>query len=351
MEFKIKRLIVTGGAGFIGSHFVRLSIEKGFNVTVIDKLSYSSSLEALKDMRNYKNFEFFKGSILDEKFLSKIFREKKYDALINFAAETHVDRSIENSADFVLTNVLGVQKLLDLSLGLHKKNQSFKFIQISTDEVFGSIESGSFCENSKYKPNSPYAASKASGDHLVFSYYKTYGLPVIITNCSNNYGNNQFPEKFVPLLIMKALQNLYLPIYGDGNQMRDWINVKDHCDAIMLILDQGNIGEQYLIGADNCIRNIDMAEKICNSLDDLLPLKNNSYKNLIKFVSDRPGHDFRYSISSNKIKNELGWRPKIDLDKGLKETITWYLNNKKIWERILKEKYSGQRLGLNKLIR
>lgn len=350
MEYEIKKLIVTGGAGFIGSHFVRLCIEKGFNVTVIDKLSYSGSLEALNDVRNNKNFEFFQRSILDDKFLLEIFREKQYDALINFAAETHVDRSIENSSDFVLTNVLGVQKLLDLSLDLHKKNQRFKFIQISTDEVFGSIKNGSFSENSKYKPNSPYAASKASGDHLVLSYYKTYGLPIIITNCSNNYGSNQFPEKFVPLLIIKALQNLYLPIYGDGNQMRDWINVKDHCEAILLILDQGNIGEQYLIGAENCIRNIDMAEKICTLLDDLLPLKNKSYKNLIKFVSDRPGHDLRYSINSNKIKNELGWRPKIEFDEGLKETIKWYLNNKKIWEKILKEKYSGQRLGLNKLI-
>jgi len=350
LEHKIKKLIVTGGAGFIGSHFVRLSIEKGFKVTVIDKLAYSGSLETLNDIRYNKNFEFFQGSIIDDEFLLKIFKEKQYDALINFAAETHVDRSIENSADFVLTNVLGVQKLLDLSIDLYKKNQNFKFIQISTDEVFGSIKSGGFNENSKYKPNSPYAASKAGGDHLVLSYYNTYGLPVIITNCSNNYGNNQFPEKFVPLLIIKALQNLHLPIYGDGNQMRDWINVKDHCDAIMLVLDQGNIGEQYLIGADNCIRNIDMAEKICNLLDDLLPIKNKSYKDLIKFVSDRPGHDFRYSINSNKIKNELGWRPKIDFDEGLKETIKWYLDNKKIWKKILNEKYSGERLGLKKLI-
>lgn len=307
-------------------------------------------MESLNDIRNNKKFEFFQGSILDDKFLLEIFKEKQYDALINFAAETHVDRSIENSEDFVLTNVLGVQKLLDHSLDLHRKNKNFKFIQISTDEVFGSIKSGSFNENSKYKPNSPYAASKAGGDHIVLSYYKTYGLPVVISNCSNNYGNNQFPEKFIPLLIIKALQNLNLPIYGDGNQMRDWINVKDHCDAIMLVLDQGNIGEQYLIGADNCIRNIDMAKKICSSLDELLPLKNKSYKNLIKFVTDRPGHDFRYSIDSKKIKNELGWRPKIDFDEGLKETIEWYLKNKKIWKKILKEKYSGKRLGLNKLI-
>ena len=346
----MKKILITGGAGFIGSHFVRLSIEKGFNVTVVDKLSYASSLEALDDIRNNPNFEFFQGSILDNKFLSEISKEKQYDALINFAAETHVDRSIENAEDFVSTNILGVQKLLDLSLDLHKKKQSFKFIQISTDEVFGSTESGSFNENSKYKPNSPYAASKAGGDQIVLSYYQTYGLPVIITNCSNNYGNYQFPEKFVPLLIIKALQNLNLPIYGDGNQMRDWIHVRDHCDAIMLILNEGNIGEQYLIGADNCIRNIDMAKKICNFLDELLPLKNKSYKNLIKFVTDRPGHDFRYSIDSNKIKNELGWHPKIDFDKGLKETIKWYLNNKKIWEKILKEKYSGERLGLDKLI-
>ena len=346
MELIIKNLLITGGAGFIGSYFTELSIDKGCEVTVIDKLTYSSSKEKINEFKKFKNFNFFHGSILDKNLITHILSMTKYDAIINFAAESHVDRSIENSSEFVLTNTLGVENLLSVSMKLSLKNKDFKFIQISTDEVFGSIAEGSFTENSKYKPNSPYAASKAAGDHLVYSYFKTYGYPGIITNCSNNYGASQFPEKFVPLLIIKALQGSSLPIYGNGAQMRDWIHVKDHCDAIMLIFENGKIGEQYLIGADNCIRNIDMANKICNILNDFKPLKFKKYNDLIHYVKDRPGHDFRYSINSNKIKKQLGWTPKIEFENGLKQTINWYINNQTIWKKILKNKYSGKRLGL-----
>jgi dTDP-glucose 4,6-dehydratase len=346
LELNIKNLLITGGAGFIGSYFTKLSLDEGFNVTVIDKLNYASSIDKIKKFKKFKNFEFFHGSILDETLLISILTKKNYDAIVNFAAETHVDRSIESSSEFVLTNTLGVEKLLSISKEHCLKNKNFKFIQISTDEVFGSILTGSFTEKSKYQPNSPYAASKAAGDHLVYSFYKTYGYPGIITNCSNNYGENQFPEKLVPLLIIKALQGLRLPIYGNGAQMRDWIHVQDHCDAIMLILYRGKIGEQYLIGADNCIKNIDMANKICNILNEIKPPKSYKYNDLIHYVKDRPGHDFRYSINSSKIKKQLGWIPKINFNNGLKQTINWYVNNKKIWEKILKNKYSGERIGL-----
>lgn len=346
MEFEIKNLLITGGAGFIGSHFVKLSIKNGYNVTVIDKLTYSGSIETIAKFKYLENFEFIHGSILDDELLNNMLSKRRYDAIINFAAETHVDRSIENSSDFVITNTLGVQKLLSSSMKLFHKNKNFKFIQISTDEVFGSIKDGKFTESSKYEPNSPYAASKAGGDHLASSYYRTFGFPSIITNCSNNYGKNQFPEKLVPLLIIKALQKKKLPIYGNGQQMRDWIHVDDHCRAIMLILEDGKIGEQYLIGGDNCIQNIDMAIKICELLDEKIPLKKYSYKNLIEYVKDRPGHDYRYSINSKKIKEQLGWKPKIDFYDGLRDTINWYIDNEIIWKKIQEDNYSGERIGL-----
>ena len=231
-------------------------------------------------------------------------------------------------------------------MDLFLNNRDFKFIQISTDEVFGSIAKGNFTEDSKYDPNSPYAASKAGGDHIVSSYCRTFNFPGIITNCSNNYGGNQFPEKLVPLLIIKAIQNKSLPIYGNGKQMRDWLHVDDHCKALMILLEKGIGGERYLIGGNNCIQNIEMAKNICKILDEVKPLDNKKYGSLIKFVEDRPGHDQRYSIDSSKIQNILGWSPKITFQDGLKETVNWYVNNKKIWEKIIRNNYSGERIGL-----
>ena len=231
-------------------------------------------------------------------------------------------------------------------MDLMNKNKSFKFIQVSTDEVFGSIEQGKFNEQSPYKPNSPYAASKAGADHLISSYCKTFNFPGIITNCSNNYGPNQFPEKLVPLIIVKALQNQIIPIYGQGQQIRDWIHVEDHCSALLSILDKGKNGSQYLIGGDNCIKNIDMAISICKNLDEIKPLENKKYENLISFVQDRPGHDQRYAVDSDKIKSDLNWKPQINFNLGLKQTIKWYIDNDVWWKETFKENYSGNRIGL-----
>ena len=338
--------MVTGGAGFIGSHFTKLALTRGYAVSVIDKLTYSGSIKNLIKLKEVNNFEFIEGSILDEILLDKVFKNKQYNAILNFAAETHVDRSIENSSEFLLTNILGVQKLISSSMKLLQENKNFKFIQISTDEVFGSIEDGHFDERSMYSPNSPYAASKAGGDHLLSSYCKTFDFPGIITNCSNNYGSNQFPEKLVPLLITKALQKKQLPIYGNGKQIRDWLHVDDHCNALMYILEKGISGNQYVIGGDNCIKNIDMALNICSLLDEIKPLKNMKYKKLIKFVKDRPGHDQRYSVNASKIKNELGWSPRVEFLDGLRDTVNWYINNENWWKNILPYNYDGQRLGL-----
>ena len=229
---------------------------------------------------------------------------------------------------------------------LMNKNKKFKFLQVSTDEVFGSIEQGKFNEESPYNPNSPYAASKAGADHLISAYFKTFNFPGIITNCSNNYGPNQFPEKLVPLIIIKALQDKMIPIYGQGQQMRDWLHVDDHCSALLSILDKGKNGSRYLIGGDNCIKNIDMAISICKILDQMKPLQNKKYENLINFVQDRPGHDQRYAVNSNKIKSDLNWEPKINFNLGLKDTIKWYIDNDNWWKKILKENYSGNRIGL-----
>lgn len=301
----------------------------------------------LIELTNKKKFNFIKGSILDENLLKKLFKKEKFDAVINFAAETHVDRSIENSSNFTSSNVLGVQKLIDQSMILFRENKKFKFIQISTDEVFGSITEGSFNELSPYSPNSPYAATKASGDHLVSAYFKTFNFPGIITNCTNNYGKNQFPEKLIPLLIIKALQKKNLPIYGNGNQMRDWLHVNDHCNAIMEVLNKGKPGSRYMIGGNNCMRNLDIALKICQIFDNIKPLNKMKYEDLIIFVKDRPGHDLRYSVDASKIKIELNWTPKVNFTEGLIDTIHWYINNKGWWEDIQKNSsYKGQRIGL-----
>ena len=346
-----RKILVTGGSGFIGSNFIMQQIAVKNMILNLDKLTYAGNHENLKSIQNNNNYQFFHGDICDKNTLNRIISEFKPDALINFAAESHVDRSIDNPINFVETNVLGTAVLLEQALNYWKeKNNNFRLIHISTDEVYGSVdEIGSFTEHSRYNPSSPYSASKASSDHLVRAWHKTYDLPIIITNCSNNYGPYQFPEKLIPLIISNCLDEKPLPLYGDGSNIRDWLYVKDHCNALSTILNKGKIGETYNIGGDNEIKNLDIVKTICKILDKLRPReKNISYSKLITFVSDRPGHDHRYSIDSTKIRAELGWFPKENFDTGIEKTINWYLKNEKWWRNIQNSTYSQERLGLRK---
>ena len=348
-----KRILVCGGAGFIGSQYIRALLKKKYKIFNLDLLTYAASLKNLLDFKKEKNYEFFKGDIGDKKKIKFILEKFKPDFIINFAAETHVDRSIDNPNTFIKTNILGVYNLLVNSLEywnkIKKKKKRFKFIQISTDEVYGSVEKGSSIESSNIIPNSPYAASKSSADHLVFSFYKTYNFPAIIVRSSNNYGPYQFPEKLIPLIILNALENKNLPIYGNGKHIRNWIHVEDNVEALKKILIKGKIGNIYNVGGDEEINNIVLVKKICKILDKVKPRENKEkYESLIRFVIDRPGHDKRYSLNSNKIKKKFKWKPKIDIDTGLKLTINWYLNNRNWWEPIRKYKYKGERLGKNK---
>ena len=321
-------MLITGGCGFIGSNFVRYELEKydSINIVNLDKLTYAGNLENLLDIQEkYKDrYVFVKGDILDAKLVRQIIAKNKIDTIINFAAESHVDRSIMDSSEFMKTNILGVQTLLDIAKQVGIK----RFIQISTDEVYGDLpEEGCFEEETPVAPNSPYAASKASADMLVKAYFHTYQLPVIITRCSNNYGSYQFPEKLIPLMITNALQSKPLPIYGDGTNIRDWIHVIDHSRAIDLVLQKGEIGEIYNIGANNERTNIDIAKFILKRL--------NKSETLIKFVKDRLGHDRRYAINADKIKSQLGWKPIYDFEDGLKQTISWYIENENWWKSII----------------
>jgi len=320
-------MLVTGGCGFIGSNFIRYELEKysSINIVNLDKLTYAGNLENLLDIqKDYKDrYAFVKGDILDAGLVKQIIAENKIDIIINFAAESHVDRSIIDPAEFMKTNILGVQTLLDIA----KQAGIKRFIQISTDEVYGDLPGeGYFREETPLAPHSPYAASKASADMLVGAYYHTYQLPVIITRCSNNYGPYQFPEKLIPLMITNALQSKTLPIYGDGTNVRDWIHVIDHSRAIDLVLQKGEIGEIYNIGANNERTNINIAKFILKRLE--------KSETLIKFVKDRPGHDRRYAINADKIKNQLGWKPVYDFEDGLKQTISWYVDNRAWWKSI-----------------
>ena len=329
-------LLVTGGAGFIGSNFI-IDCIKNFNEKVInlDKLTYAGNLENLSEVKDNSNYQFIEGDILDSSLVNEIFAKYKPSAVVHFAAESHVDRSIDNPNNFLQTNIIGTFNLLESSKiywdNLAKTEKlKFRFLHISTDEVFGSLseQDEPFSEDNRFEPNSPYSASKASSDHLARAWNRTYGLPIITTNCSNNYGPYQFPEKFIPLMILNALDNKKLPIYGDGNYIRDWIYVKDHCDAIFKILKLGAVGEDYNIGGENHKKNIDIVNQICNILDELRPKSDQkSYKNLITFVKDRPGHDRRYAINANKISKELKWKPKETFNTGLQKTISWYLSN------------------------
>ncbi|NJL60599.1 MAG: dTDP-glucose 4,6-dehydratase [Methylacidiphilales bacterium] len=328
-------ILVTGGAGFIGANFVLMARNEGWaNIVNLDKLTYASNLETLAELQEDTNYHFVSGDISNLELVSYLLEQYQPEAIINFAAESHVDRSILSPEDFVQTNVVGTFKLLEASKIYwqklsSQKQQQFRFLHVSTDEVYGSLNQTepAFREDTPYAPNSPYAASKAASDHFVRAYYHTYGLPTLTTNCSNNYGPRQFPEKLIPLIILNALEGKSLPIYGDGQNVRDWLYVTDHCEAIYLVLKQGKIGETYNIGGLNEQTNLSVVEKICAILDELAPKSDFLYSSLITFVKDRPGHDRRYAIDCSKIKRELDWQPKENFDSGLLKTVQWYLHN------------------------
>ena len=347
----MKNIIVTGGSGFIGSNFILNHIMfKESKILNLDKLTYAANNENLIQIAESPNYNFVKGDIGDRKLVESIFREFVPDIIVNFAAESHVDRSIDSPDNFMKTNILGTLNLLNISLDYFNSKKPIKFIHVSTDEVFGSlkINENPFTEDSQYRPSSPYSASKASSDHLVKSWHTTYNLPTIITNCSNNYGPYQFPEKLIPLIIANCIDEKPLPVYGDGSNIRDWIYVNDHCKAINLIIEGGRVGENYNIGGHNEVKNIDIVNTICLLLDDLQPRINGSYKNLITFVKDRPGHDFRYGIDSSRLQQDLGWKPEESFDSGLKKTVKWYLENESWWRNIQNTRYHQERLGLTK---
>lgn len=324
------KILVTGGAGFIGSNFVKYMLKKhpDYKIVNLDLLTYAGNLENLKEEESNPNYKFVKGDIANRDFIIDLFEKEKFDAVINFAAESHVDRSILNPDIFVRTNVLGTQVLLDAA----KHTKVEKYIQVSTDEVYGSLgETGLFTEETPLAPNSPYSASKAGADLLVRSYHKTYGMHTMITRCSNNYGPYQFPEKLIPLMIINALHDKDLPVYGDGLNIRDWLYVDDHSSAIDLVLHKGKSGEVYNIGGNNEKTNIEIVKTILKELG--------KPESLIKFVKDRPGHDRRYGIDATKIRNELGWKPETNFETGIKKTIKWYLDNQEWWENVISGEY------------
>jgi len=325
------KILITGGAGFIGSHVVRLFIEKypNYHIFNIDALTYAGNLENLKDIENRPNYSFLKGDITDEVFINNLFKQHKFEKLIHLAAESHVDRSIKDPLAFVKTNVIGTMILLNAFKNTWKSNFNNKlFYHVSTDEVYGSLgQTGLFTETTPYDPNSPYSASKASSDHFVRAYGETYGMPYVITNCSNNYGQNQFPEKLIPLFINNIINNQPLPVYGDGNYTRDWLYVKDHAVAIDLVFHKGKNKETYNIGGFNEWKNIDLVKLLCQQMDTKLNRPEGTSEKLITYVKDRPGHDLRYAIDASKINKELGWKPTVTFEEGLNKTIDWYLNN------------------------
>ena len=343
------KILVTGGSGFIGSNFIYYCLNKNNKVLNFDKLTYAGNLNNLKKEESNKNYHFIQGDICNKNKLTQSIEKFKPDFIVNFAAETHVDRSIENSSSFIKTNILGTSVLLDCCLeNIDKNINDFKLLHISTDEVYGSLDrQGSFTEESPYNPSSPYSASKASSDHLVNAWYKTYGIKTNIINCSNNYGPFQFPEKLIPLVIISAIRENSLPVYGTGKNIRDWLYVEDHCRAIYNVLLKGKIGDTYNVGGGEEKTNLEVVNNICDILDDIYPSKNlKSYKKLIKFVEDRPGHDFRYAIDYSKLKNELSWQPKESFNSGLRKTIDWYLKNLDWIKNITSDKYNLSRLGL-----
>lgn len=326
-----KRILITGGAGFIGSHVVRRFVKRytDYHIYNLDALTYAGNLENLKDVENAPNYTFIKGDITDEEFINDLFAEHSFDGVIHLAAESHVDRSIMDPLEFVRTNVIGTVNLLNAARNTWNGQEKGKrFYHVSTDEVYGSLgETGFFTEQTPYDPNSPYSASKASSDHFVRAYGETYGLPYVISNCSNNYGPYHFPEKLIPLFINNIIENKPLPVYGDGKYTRDWLYVEDHATAIDLIFHEGRNGETYNIGGFNEWQNIDLVRLLCRLMDKKLNREKGSSEKLITYVKDRPGHDLRYAIDATKISKELGWKPSVTFEQGLDKTIDWYLEN------------------------
>ena len=347
----MKKCLVTGGCGFIGSNYIRtvLDREEDLHVVNLDKLTYAGNIQNLDGISS-NNLTIVKGDICDVDLVNFLFEKHHFDTVVHFAAESHVDRSIEGPAEFIQTNVVGTLNLLEQSRIFINKtnNDNFRFLHVSTDEVYGSLgDDGKFLETTPYDPSSPYSASKAGSDHLVRAWNRTFGLPTLITNCSNNYGSYQFPEKLVPLMIINCLQGNPLPVYGKGENVRDWLFVGEQCDAIHTVLAKGEMGETYNIGGNNEIKNIDVVTIICSLLDEISPREDeSSYSDLITFVKDRPGHDFRYAIDAGKIQNDLGWSPNESFETGIRKTIHWYLDNQNWWKVIQENNYRQERLGV-----
>ena len=342
------KILVTGGAGFIGSAVVRLAVRRGHQVVNLDALTYAANLENVASVSNSPLYAFEQADLRDRAALDRVLADHKPDAIMHLAAESHVDRSIDGPGDFIETNITGTYNLLEAARAYwvgQGRPEGFRFHHISTDEVFGSLgETGQFTEDTPYDPRSPYSASKAASDHLVRAWHETYGLPVVLTNCSNNYGPFHFPEKLVPVVILNALHGRPIPVYGDGGNVRDWLYVEDHADALLLVLDKGELGRSYNIGGENEARNIDLVRTICAHMDRLRP-DAAPHDRLITFVTDRPGHDRRYAIDPTRIREELGWRPSVTVEEGLAKTVKWYLENEDWWRPLLTRQGVGQRLG------
>ncbi|MDP7027934.1 MAG: dTDP-glucose 4,6-dehydratase [Candidatus Marinimicrobia bacterium] len=348
------KILVTGGAGFIGGNFVlKQVLQEGNKILNFDKLTYAGNLDTLKDVGSHPDYQFIQGDICKRSDVKKALSQFHPDVIVNFAAESHVDRSIDGPFEFIQTNIVGTAVLLDEANNYYKSIpaeniEKFRFLHVSTDEVYGSLgDNDYFTEETAYDPSSPYSASKASSDHLVRAWNRTFDLPVLITNCSNNYGPYQFPEKLIPLMILNCMSEKPLPVYGKGDNVRDWLYVEDHCDAIYSVLTNGEIGSTYNIGGNNEIQNIEIVKIICGKMDELSPRINGAkYEELIAYVADRPGHDFRYAIDASKIENELGWLPKESFETGIEKTIRWYLDNQEWWKSIQNNTYQQERLGV-----
>ncbi|OYX39997.1 MAG: dTDP-glucose 4,6-dehydratase [Rhodobacterales bacterium 32-64-14] len=345
------KLLVTGGAGFIGSAVVRLAVARGHQVVNLDALTYAACLQNVAAIADSPLYAFEHADIRDRPALDRIFATHRPDAVMHLAAESHVDRSIDGPGDFIDTNITGTFNMLEAARKYwmaQGRPEGFRFHHVSTDEVFGSLLSDpsvKFTETTAYDPRSPYSASKAASDHLVRAWHETYGLPVVLSNCSNNYGPHHFPEKLIPVVILNALAGKPLPIYGDGSNVRDWLYVEDHADALLLVVNQGQVGRSYNIGGENERTNLQLVQTICAILDRLRPRETGAYADLITFVTDRPGHDARYAIDPSRMRSELGWRPSVSVEEGLERTVHWYLENADWWRPLLARQGVGQRLG------